>query len=253
MIHLNNFTKRYGKHQAPAVQDINLEIKPGEIFGFLGPNGAGKSTTIKSIVGLLKPSGGRITVNGYDIEKEPVKAKNHIGYVPDEAILMDKIRGIEYLNFIADVFSVDHSLRKKRTESLSEHFKLVNALRNPINTYSHGMRQKLVLIAALLHNPENWILDEPIVGLDPESAFILKKMMRNHADKGKTVFFSTHVMEIVDKICDRVGIISNGQLIFIGTVDELRQNKGDRSVEEVFLEVTGSEAENNNFSYLDAD
>jgi ABC-2 type transport system ATP-binding protein len=166
---------------------------------------------------------------------------------------MEKLKGIEYLNFIADIFNVESNIRKKRIEKLSESFKLVSALANPVDTYSHGMRQKLVLIAALLHNPEVWILDEPIVGLDPESAYILKKMMKAHVKNGKTVFFSTHVMEIVEKICDRVGIISKGKLVFCGTIEELKVNRQNQSMEEVFLEVTDSEAEQNDFSYLDSD
>jgi ABC-2 type transport system ATP-binding protein len=252
MIKISNFTKSYGK-TAPAVQNLNLEIKKGEVFGFLGPNGAGKSTTIKTIVGMLNPSQGEITINGIDVTKDPVKSKMQIGYVPDEPVLMEKLKGIEYLNFIADIFNVESNIRKKRIEKLSESFKLVSALANPVDTYSHGMRQKLVLIAALLHNPEVWILDEPIVGLDPESAYILKKMMKAHVKNGKTVFFSTHVMEIVEKICDRVGIISKGKLVFCGTIEELKVNRQNQSMEEVFLEVTDSEAEQNDFSYLDSD
>src|SRR6056297_1781183 len=203
MISIHDFSKSYSKGTF-AVKKINLEIKDGEVFGFLGPNGAGKSTTIKSIVGLLNPSNGRILVNGYDITKESVKAKYQMGYVPDEAVLMAKIKGIEYLNFIADMYQVSSQLRRERIDKLSKAFKLTTALAKTIDSYSHGMRQKLSLIAALLHNPGVWILDEPIVGLDPESAFILKKMMKAHSQKGKSVFFSTHVMEIVEKICDIV-------------------------------------------------
>jgi len=252
MILINGFSKSYNKGEY-AVKNLNLKINDGEVFGFLGPNGAGKSTTIKAIVGLLSPTEGEIKINEHDIKKDPVAAKMEIGYVPDEPVLMQKLKGIEYLNFISDIFNVEKKLGLERIERLSQSFKLTSALGNTIDTYSHGMKQKLALIAALLHNPEIWILDEPVVGLDPESAFILKKMMRSHAKKGKTVFFSTHVMEIVEKICDRVGIISKGKLIFSGTVEELKMNRQDSTMEEVFLEVTKSEAEQDDFSYLDSD
>src|SRR6056297_2081301 len=252
MISIHDFSKSYSKEMF-AMKKINLNIKDGEVFGFLGPNGAGKSTTIKSIVGLLNPTKGTIRVNGFDITKQSVQAKSQIGYVPDEAVLMGKLKGIEYLNFIADMYQVDNQLRRERIARLSEAFKLTSALTQTIDTYSPGMRQKISLMAALLHNPPVWILDEPIVGLDPESAFRLKKMMKSHSEKGKTVFFSTHVMEIVEKICDRVAIISKGELLFAGTVEELKKNRGDSTMEEVFLEVTKSEAEEDDFSYLDSD
>ena len=252
MISIHDFSKSYSKGTY-AVKNISMEIKDGEVFGFLGPNGAGKSTTIKSIVGLLNPTNGKICVNGFDITKESVQAKNQIGYVPDEAVIMAKLKGIEYLNFIADMYQVDNQLRRERISRLSEAFKLTSALNKTIDSYSHGMRQKISLIAALLHNPPVWILDEPIVGLDPESAYRLKKMMKSHSEKGKTVFFSTHVMEIVEKICDRVAIISKGELLFQGTVEQLKKNRGDSTMEEVFLEVTKSEAEKDDFSYLDTD
>jgi len=252
MISIHDFSKSYSK-ETFAVKKINLDIKDGEVFGFLGPNGASKSTKIKSIVGLLNPTKGTIRVNGFDITKQSVQAKSQIGYVPDEAVLMGKLKGIEYLNFIADMYQVDNQLRRERIARLSEAFKLTSALTQTIDTYSHGMRQKISLMAALLHNPPVWILDEPIVGLDPESAFRLKKMMKSHSEKGKTVFFSTHVMEIVEKICDRVAIISKGELLFAGTVEELKKNRGDSTMEEVFLEVTKSEAEEDDFSYLDSD
>ena len=252
MISIKNFSKSYSEGQY-AVKNITLDVKDGEVFGFLGPNGAGKSTTIKSIVGLLHPTSGTILVNGFDICQESVSAKYEIGYVPDEAMLMEKLKGIEYLNFIGDMYKVDNQLRCERITKLAEAFKLTSALSKTIDTYSHGMRQKLSLIAALLHNPGVWILDEPIVGLDPESAYRLKKMMKAHAKSGKTVFFSTHVMEIVEKICDRVAIISKGELLFLGTVEDLKKNRGNSTMEEVFLEVTKSEAQQDDFSYLDSD
>jgi len=176
-----------------------------------------------------------------------------MGYVADEPLVMEKITGVQYLNLISDVFLVPPKTRAERASKLLQNFKLSDAVKDPVSTYSHGMRQKLSLVAALMHNPDLWILDEPIVGLDPESAFILKQMMRNHVKAGNTVFFSTHVMEVAEKICDRIGIINKGKLEFVGTVDQLRKLSGRGSLEELFLEVTGSETENGDFSYLDAD
>ncbi|MCD6103854.1 MAG: ABC transporter ATP-binding protein [Thermotogaceae bacterium] len=252
MIELVNVTKVYAG-SVKAVDDVSLTIEPGQIFGFLGPNGAGKTTTIKMMVGLLRPTKGSIKVNGYDVIKDSTKAKASIGYVADEPLVMEKLTGAEYLKFVADVFRVSEELRRKRIPRLLDHFKLKDAVNDLVASYSHGMRQKLSLIAALLHNPSVWILDEPIVGLDPESAYILKQMMRTHADSGNIVFFSTHVMEIAEKICDRIGIISKGRLRFVGTVSELREARGQGTLEELFLEVTGSGTEKIDFSYLDLD
>ena len=250
MIELSELTKVYNG-TVKAVDDISLTVKPGEIFGFLGPNGAGKSTSIKMLAGILKPTSGSIKICGIDRMKDPIKAKMNIGYVPDEPLLMEKITGAEYINFIADVFDVPPKIRTERAQKLLEYFKLINAVKDPISTYSHGMRQKLSLVCALIHNPPVWILDEPIVGLDPESAFILKKMMVSHAKSGNTVFFSTHIMEVAEKICDRIAIISKGKILFIGTVQEIRKAKGEQSLEKIFLEVTDSESEKIDFSYLD--
>ncbi|HPX97133.1 MAG TPA: ABC transporter ATP-binding protein [Thermotogota bacterium] len=251
MLDIKRLTKVYGK-SFKAVDDLSLSVKKGEIFGFLGPNGAGKTTTIKMIVGLLKPTEGSLSIGGKDILKETIAAKLMIGYVPDEPILMEKIKGIEYLDFIADIYGVSLQKRRERVEKLSAVFKLQNALQDIVSGYSHGMKQKLSLIAALLHQPELWILDEPLTGLDPESAFLLKKMMRNHVKNGNTVFFSTHLMEIAERVCDRIGIIHKGKLLFTGTIEELKETKGEATLEQVFLEVTGSEAEQMDFSYLDA-
>jgi ABC-2 type transport system ATP-binding protein len=251
MLDIKRLTKVYGKN-FKAVDDLSLSVKKGEIFGFLGPNGAGKTTTIKMIVGLLKPTEGSLSIGGKDILKETIAAKLMIGYVPDEPILMEKIKGIEYLDFIADIYGVSLQKRRERVEKLSAVFKLQNALQDIVSGYSHGMKQKLSLIAALLHQPELWILDEPLTGLDPESAFLLKKMMRNHVKHGNTVFFSTHLMEIAERVCDRIGIIHKGKLLFTGTIEELKETKGEATLEQVFLEVTGSEAEQMDFSYLDA-
>ncbi len=191
-------------------------------------------------------------IEDIDVASSPVEAKLKMGYVADEPLVMEKITGIQYLNLICDVFKIPPSVRAERAERLVQNFKLSDAIKDPVSTYSHGMRQKLSLIAALIHNPDLWILDEPIVGLDPESAFILKQMMRNHVKAGNTVFFSTHVMEVAERICDRIGIINKGKLEFVGTVKELRDLRGQGSLEQLFLEVTGSETENGDFSYLDA-
>lgn len=251
MIEIRQLTKIYSG-SVKAVDRVNMTVKRGEIFGFLGPNGAGKTTTIKMIVGLLKPTEGQIMIEDIDVASSPVEAKLKMGYVADEPLVMEKITGVQYLNLICDVFKIPPSVRIERAERLLQNFKLSDAVKDPVSTYSHGMRQKLSLIAALIHNPDLWILDEPIVGLDPESAFILKQMMRNHVKAGNTVFFSTHVMEVAERICDRIGIINKGKLEFVGTVKELRDLRGQGSLEQLFLEVTGSETENGDFSYLDA-
>ncbi len=251
MIEIRQLTKIYSG-SVKAVDRVNMTVKRGEIFGFLGPNGAGKTTTIKMIVGLLKPTEGQIMIEDIDVISSPVEAKLKMGYVADEPLVMEKITGVQYLNLICDVFKIPPSVRIERAERLLQNFKLSDAVKDPVSTYSHGMRQKLSLIAALIHNPDLWILDEPIVGLDPESAFILKQLMRNHVKAGNTVFFSTHVMEVAERICDRIGIINKGKLEFVGTVKELRDLRGQGSLEQLFLEVTGSETENGDFSYLDA-
>jgi len=239
MIEISGVSKTYANGKNRAVDDINLNIRDGEIFGFLGPNGAGKTTTIKLITGILRPDCGDININNINMLKEPVKAKENIGYVPDNPEIFNRLTGIEYLNFIGDIYDVDESERVKVIEELSEGFEIKDALPSKIGSYSHGMKQKLVIMGALIHNPPTWVLDEPMVGLDPKSAFILKEMMRKHADAGKTVFFSTHVMEVAEKICDRIGIIKKGKIIFVGTLDELRATrKENESLENLFLELT---------------
>ncbi|MDF2672372.1 MAG: transporter ATP-binding protein [Clostridiales bacterium] len=238
MIEINGVSKTYAKGSVKAVDDINVEIRNGEIFGFLGPNGAGKTTTLKMITGILKPDGGNIKINGIDIVREPVEAKQHIGFVPDNPEIFNRLTGMEYLNFIADMYDVPDKERYDRINEIAEEFKIKDALPSSVNSYSHGMRQKLVLIGALLHNPSVWVLDEPMVGLDPEASFELKNRMRRHADSGNSVFFSTHIMEVAEKLCDRVGIIKKGKIVFVGTVDELRNTrKEDESLENLFLEL----------------
>jgi len=212
-------------------------VKPGEIFGFLGPNGAGKTTTIKLMLGLLKPDSGTVRINGCSIEKDALALKKSVSYVPDTPEVYEKLTGIEYLNFLGDVYDVPAKARRERIAALLEMFELSGAVGDLIQSYSHGMRQKIVLVGALLHNPAVFILDEPMVGLDPKSSSKLKTYMREHCDKGKTVFFSTHILEVAEKLCDRIGIINHGKLIACGTMAELRGGN-DESLEKIFLELT---------------
>lgn len=241
MIEISNISKSYGG-VVKAVDDISLSIKPGEIFGFLGPNGAGKTTTINMINGILSPDSGKILLNNVDIEKNPIEAKRQFGFVPDNPDMFLRLKGIEYLNFMADIYDVKKDDRKERIEALSKRFEMVDALGDQIQSYSHGMRQKIIIMGVLVHNPLIWILDEPMTGLDPKSSYILKEMMREHVDSGKTVFFSTHVLEVAEKICDRVAIINKGKILFCGTMEEMREHfKGDKSLEKMFLELTENE------------
>ncbi len=240
MLKIDGVSKSYGGSQK-AVDTLDLHIEKGEIFGFLGPNGAGKTTTIKLVVGILEPDSGNITVNGFDAQKQPILSKKQIGYVPDEANLWEKLTGAEYLSFMCDVYEVLPADRDKRVVPLLEAFEMSAALGDPIGSYSRGMRQKIGLIGSLLHRPPLWILDEPMVGLDPRSSFLLKGLMRSHADSGGCVFFSTHVMEVAERLCDRVGIIHKGKLIATHTVEDMKnlfQREGDKSLEEVFLKIT---------------
>lgn len=238
MIDIQSISKSYNKGSVKAVDNLNLEIKKGEIFGFLGPNGAGKTTTIKMIVGLLNPDVGTILIDGTDIRKDPIEAKKKIGYVPDNPDLYERLTGTEYLNFMADIYQVPVDLRRQRIENYLNMFELNDAASDLIKSYSHGMKQKIALTGALIHNPSVWILDEPMVGLDPKSSHLLKNQMREHCDSGNTVFFSTHVLEVAEKLCDRIGIIHKGRLIAIGTIDELRQGDMKESLENIFLELT---------------
>jgi ABC-2 type transport system ATP-binding protein len=238
MIEISNISKSYNKGAVKAVDSLDLKVNKGEIFGFLGPNGAGKTTTIKMVVGLLNPDSGSIIIDGTDIAKEPLTAKRKMGYVPDNPNLYDRLTGMEYLNFMADVYQVSADMRKERIEHYLEMFNLKDAASDLIKSYSHGMKQKTALTGALIHDPRVWILDEPMVGLDPKSAHLLKNQMREHCDRGNTVFFSTHVLEVAEKLCDRVGIIHKGKLIAIGTIDELRHGENKGSLENIFLELT---------------
>lgn len=235
---IKNLTKTYAKGALKAVDNISLTVNSGEIFGFLGPNGAGKSTTIKCLTGILPFEEGHIQIVDYDLKEHPIQAKLNIGYVPDSYIIYDKLTGNEYLNFMCDVYNVSNSDRKERAEKFVELFNLQEAINSPIKSYSHGMKQKLSVIGALIHNPKLWVLDEPLTGLDPKSAFDLKKLMREHADNGNTVFFSSHVLEVVEKVCDRVAIIDKGKIIAVCTMKELKEKRSDLSLEEFFLSIT---------------
>lgn len=238
MIKIENVTKSYIRGKK-SVDNINLEIKDGEIFGFLGPNGAGKTTTIKMITGILNPDQGDIYIDGKSIKKEPIEAKKAFGFVPDSPDMFLKLKGIEYLNFLAQIYEVPEKEKKERIQKLTKKFEIYNNLNEQIESYSHGMRQKIVICGALLNNPKNWILDEPMTGLDPKSSFDLKEMMKEHSRKGNAVFFSTHVLEVAEKLCDRVGIINNGKLAFVGTLDEMKaQFNENTSLEKLFLEIT---------------
>lgn len=238
MIDIKNVSKSYVKGKK-SVDSLNLEIKNGEIFGFLGPNGAGKTTTIRMITGILDPDEGDILIDDYSIKDNPIEAKRNFGFVPDNPDIFLKLKGLEYLNFLAEVYSVPYDERKNRIENLTKKFEIYNELNNNIESYSHGMRQKIVICGALLSNPKNWILDEPMTGLDPKASFDLKQMMREHANAGNTVFFSTHILEVAEKLCDRVGIINKGELVFVGTFEEMKAKfKEQASLEQLFLEIT---------------
>ena len=237
MIELRHVTKIYsGSHKA--VDNINLTIPTGEIIGFIGPNGAGKTTTIKMISGILSPDEGEILINGKNIVTQPFEAKKEFGIVPDNADIFLRLKGIEYLNFMADMYEVDNATRQQRIQELSETFEMQNALNDKILSYSHGMRQKIVIMGVLISDPNVWILDEPMTGLDPQSSYSLKQRMKDHAAKGNTVFFSTHVLEVAEKLCDKVAIINKGSILFFGTLEELKaQHPSCDSLEAVFMEV----------------
>lgn len=242
MLKIDGLTKSYNKGEIRAVDDISLEIGDGEIFGFLGPNGAGKTTTIKMIVGLLKPDSGQILLDGMNVWEEPMKAKSRISYVPDNPEIYDRLRGIEYLNFIGDMYGISSADRAERIKRFTGIFNIEDALGDIISSYSHGMKQKLVLTSALMSDPDLFILDEPMVGLDPKSSFNLKEIMRARCKEGKSVFFSTHVMEVAEKLCDRIAIINKGKIIAMGTMEELRKTAQEKeSLENIFLELTENE------------
>ena len=234
MLDIQHLTKTYGEKKA--VDDLTLHIAPGEIYGFIGHNGAGKTTTLKSVVGILQFDQGEITIGGKSIKTDPLACKRLLAYIPDNPDLYDYMTGIKYLNFIADVFGVDAQTRRERIRTYADTFELTGDLAQPIAAYSHGMKQKLAIIAAWLHDPRLIVMDEPFVGLDPKAAHTLKGMMRQVCDNGGAIFFSAHVLEVAEKLCDKVAIIKGGRLIRSGTMEEV---KGDDSLEEVFLELEG--------------
>lgn len=238
LIETQNLVKRYG--EKIAVGNVSFKVYGGEVFGFLGPNGAGKTTTIKMIVGLLQPTSGAVRVAGYDVLAQPLLAKAACGFVPDTPNLYPKLSGRELLRFVGDLYDMDRQRVERRSEELLRLFDLEQAGDNPIDSYSHGMQQKTVLAAAVLHDPKVLVLDEPTVGLDPRSARLIKDMLRQLADRGAAVFLSTHILEIAERMCDRIGIINKGELIAVGTMDELRaMGKGETSLEDIFLSLTG--------------
>ena len=234
MLYIQHLTKCYGEKKA--VDDLSLHIAAGEIYGFIGHNGAGKTTTLKSVVGILQFDQGEITIDGHSIKAEPLACKRELAYIPDNPDLYDFMTGIKYLNFVADIFGVGAAERQERIRRYAGAFELTDDLAQPIAAYSHGMKQKLAIIAAWLHQPKLIIMDEPFVGLDPKASHLLKGMMREVCDQGGAIFFSTHVLEVAEKLCDKVAIIKGGKLIRSGTMEEV---KGDTSLESVFLELEG--------------
>lgn len=232
MLKIEHLTKIYGEKRA--VDDLSLTIAPGEIYGFIGHNGAGKTTTLKACVGLIDFDDGEIFVDGHSIKSDPLACKRELAYIPDNPDLYDFLTGIRYLNFIADVFSVDSATRAERIRKYADLFEITKDLAAPIGAYSHGMKQKLVIISAWLHAPKLILMDEPFVGLDPKASHVLKEMMREHCRAGGAIFFSTHVLDVAEKLCDKVAIIKSGKLLVTGTMEEV---KGDDTLEDVFLEL----------------
>ncbi len=242
MVTFELVSKTYPKSGTKAVDGLSLVLEPGVIHGFLGPNGAGKTTTIKMMPGILPFEDGKITVFGHDIVYDATAAKREIGFITDSGVLYDKLTGREYINFMADIYGVSLADRERRAGELLEAFGLTEAVDRQIGSYSHGMVQKIAIIGALVHNPKVLVLDEPMTGLDPQSVRELKTIMRRHADEGNVVFFSTHVLDTAEKICDRVSIISHGRLVMSGDLDEIKSAKGDESLEDIFLSVAGGES-----------
>lgn len=234
MLKIKELTKTYGDKKA--VDDLTLHIRPGEIYGFIGHNGAGKTTTLKSVAGIIDFDKGEILIDGISIKDEPIKCKRMIAYIPDNPDLYDFMSGIKYLNFVADIYGVSASDRQQRIREYADKLELTADLAQPVSTYSHGMKQKLAIISAWIHSPKLIIMDEPFVGLDPKASFILKGMMRELCDNGGAIFFSTHVLEVAEKLCDKIAVIKHGRLIRSGTTNEV---KGDESLESVFLELEG--------------
>ncbi len=240
MIEARSLTMIYGNgHQA--TDEVSFTVKAGEIVGFAGPNGAGKTTVIKMLTGILKPTSGTAVINGFDINKDPINAKRSFAYIADNPDILIQLSGLEYLNFIADMYEIPEDVRKEKIGTLSERFGMKDVLTTQMREYSHGMRQKLMVISALIHNPPAWILDEPMTGLDPTAAFELKQMMREHAKAGNAVLFSTHVLEVAEQLCDKILIINKGKIIREGTLEFLKLNNPGMSLEEIFVNLTGNQ------------
>lgn len=239
MIEVLNLTKQYAGNTGIAVDDVSFTVNSGEIFGFLGPNGAGKSTTIKCMTGILAPTSGKIFVDGVDITENPDVAKMKMGFVPDEHVIYEGLTGTQYINFISDIFGVPSEKRKANTQKFAAAFGMTDSLKDLIASYSHGMKQKINIIAALVHEPDVFILDEPMTGLDPQSSFRLKTIMNDYAASGKTVFFSSHVLEVVEKLCTKVAIINGGKLLTVCDIKELHERRSDMSLEQLFFNLIG--------------
>ena len=237
MLKIEHLTKTYGDKKA--VDDLSLHIRPGEIYGFIGHNGAGKTTTIKSVCGILQYDSGEIAIDGISLKKDPLGCKSRIAYIPDNPDLYEFMTGIQFLNFVADVFRVSAEDRQRRIREYADAFELTADLAQPVSAYSHGMKQKLAIISALIHEPKLIVMDEPFVGLDPKASHLLKELMRRMCDRGGAIFFSTHVLEVAEKLCDKVAIIKGGRLVKSGTMEEV---KGDASLEDVFLELEDDHA-----------
>ena len=243
MLELKNVTKAYNKGSVKAVDSLSMTVNDGEIFGFLGPNGAGKTTSIRMLTGILQPDEGELLLDGISIKERPIAAKRTFAFVPDNPETFSRLKAIEYLDFISDVYKIPQEEKMDRIKNYCEKFGMMENLSSRIASFSHGMKQKLFLIASLITDPKNWILDEPMVGLDPEAAFTIKEIMRERAAAGKTIFFSTHVMEVAEKLCDRIGIIKKGKLVFIGTMAELQAQHGEpgQSLEDIFLKLVAED------------
>lgn len=237
MLNIMNFSKSYTM-ETKAVDSLSLEVLAGDLFGFIGHNGAGKTTTIKAVVGILPFEAGTITIDGIDIMQDPVACKQRIAYIPDNPEIYESLTGIQYLNLLGDIFRVDSNLRRERVMGYAEQLELGNVLNDPISSYSHGMKQKLEIIGALMHDPKLLVLDEPFVGLDPKASFALKEIMRDFCRRGNAIFFSTHVLEVAEKLCNKIAIIKQGKLVAGGTMEDV---KGDSTLEDVFLELTEHE------------
>ena len=241
MLKIFSVSKSYAKSTFKAVDELTLNAKKGVIYGFIGPNGAGKTTTIKMLTGILPFEEGSIEINGYDLKRDSINAKRSIGFVPDNHVIYEKLTGREYLNFMADIYKVSLEQRKMLSEKYLEMFSLTKDVDSQISSYSHGMKQKISVIGALIHNPPLWVLDEPLTGLDPQSSFELKNLMKEHTKEGNTVFFSTHVSEVAERLCDRIGIINKGKLLLEGTMDEIKAMGGEgESLEQIFIKLTNN-------------